>query len=120
MKVSNHEMKLVPEYFSFHSISVPEAAPNNLTVANVTSRSLTVLWEPPNTEYWNGIIRHYVVNMTVAESGEEHEYTPMSTSLYLNQLHPYYSHQFVISAVTVGPGPFSGAFAVRTLEDGRL
>lgn len=85
---------------------------------DVTSRSLTIRWDPPTAEYRNGVIRHYIVDVTVTDTGERLQYTPNSTSLDLNQLHPYYMYRFVIRAVTIGPGPSSEALTVQTLEEG--
>ncbi len=99
---------------------VPEDAPNSLTAVNITSRSLTVLWAPPVAEYWNGVIRYYLVGVTETETGEKLQYTSNSPYLDLDHLHPYYTYSFVIRANTIGLGPSSGALRVQTLEDGQL
>ena len=38
----------------------------------------------------------------------------------IEMLHPYYTYSFVISAVTIGPGPPSAVHNVITAEEGNL
>jgi len=38
----------------------------------------------------------------------------------LEMLRPYYTYSFVISAVTIGPGPPSSAYNVTTEHEGSL
>ena len=100
--------------------AVPSGPPRNLMPANVTSRSITLTWDPPYPNEWNGIILYYVVDIVEMESGEHRqEVSTNSTSLLVYQLHPYYSYSFNVSAATtIGPGPQSEVFTVRALEEG--
>ena len=44
--------------------------------------------------------------------------TTNTTSITIGFLHPYYTYNCTVVAVTIGPGPFSTVITVRTAEDG--
>jgi len=75
---------------------------------------------PPTAANQNGIIRTYNINVTVLESGDNIQLTAGNTELYLEMLHPYYTYSFVISAVTIGPGPPSSVYTITTEEEGNI
>ena len=83
----------------------------------VGSRSFIIQWEPPDVEYQNGIIIHYVVNITEEQTASSTVYTSASTSLSLTLLHPAYTYQCRVAAHTVALGPFSPIFTVMTEEE---
>ena len=58
--------------------------------------------------------------MAVLESGEKIQLMSNSTAIDMELLHPYYTYSFVISAVTIGPGPPSSVYNVTTDEEGDL
>ena len=99
---------------------VPSGMPRNLTTASVISRSISLTWDPPTAANQNGIIRSYVINMTALETQETIQLVSNNTEIDLEMLHPYYTYSFVISAVTIGPGPPSSAYNVTTEEEGNL
>ena len=99
---------------------VPSGPPRNLATTDVTSRSISLTWDPPTAANQNGIIRTYIINMTVLESGENIQLMSNSTEIDFVMLHPYYTYTFVISAVTIGPGPPSSAYNVITAEEGNV
>ena len=82
--------------------------------------TLLMTWNAPPLEQQNGIIREYFINVTVTESGEQFQLSSNSTSLRLYGLHPFYTYSYIITAVTVGPGPFSEAGRVQMPPDGNL
>ena len=84
----------------------------------MTSRSISLTWDPPTAANQNGIIRSYIINMAVLESGEKIQLMTNDTKIDLELLHPYYTYSFVISAVTIGPGPPSSVYSVTTDEEG--
>lgn len=48
------------------SLSAPSAPPQQvtvLTVGNQNSTSISISWDPPPTDYQNGIIQEYKVNL---------------------------------------------------------
>ena len=58
--------------------------------------------------------------MTVLESGENVQLMSNSTDRDFVMLHPYYTYTFIISAVTIGPGPPSAVHNVITADEGNL
>jgi len=55
----------------------------------------------------------------VAETKEHTNLTSYSTSLTAESLHPYYSYNITVAAVTIGVGPFSAERTAQTSEDGQ-
>ena len=86
----------------------------------MTSRSISLTWDPPTAANQNGIVRTYIINMTVLESGENVQLISNTTDRDFVMLHPYYTYTFIISAVTIGPGPPSAVHNVITAEEGNL
>ena len=76
------------------------------------------MWEPPEDP--NGDIREYRVNVTEEETGRMFQLITSTTSITIGSLHPYYTYNCTVVAVTIGPGPFSSVITVRTAEDGRF
>ena len=106
-----------------HSFSlqlVPSGPPRNLATVNVTSHSISLTWDPPTSTNQNGIIRTYIVSMTVLETEENIQLMSNTTQINLEMLHPYYTYSFGISAVTIGAGPPSSVYNVTTDEQGSL
>ena len=101
-------------------IPVPSGPPRNLATTSVTSHSISLTWDPPTAVNQNGIICTYIIRVTVLESGENIQLMSNSTEIDLEMLHPYYTYSFVISAVTIGPGPSSSAYNVTTEEEGKF
>ena len=100
--------------------SAPSAPPEELVAVNVSSTSFVLFWSPPPTNQQNGIIREYTVNLTELQTGNSIVLNSTSTSVSVLSLHPYYTYKCVVSAYTVGSGPYSEVFTITTLEDGML
>lgn len=101
--------------------AVPDGAPLSVQSFNVTSTSLTLSWLPPPSELHNGIIGHYIIRALEINTGTNLTYQAQShTSLSIGDLHPYYTYQFNVFAVTVGVGPASLDHTVSTLQDGKF
>ena len=96
----------------------PTAPPVNLNAGIIDSTTIVLSWSPPPAEDRNGIIRHYIVNITELDTGETFQLTSMATEITLHSLHPFYTYVCVVTAVTVGPGPVSHSFSVQTPQDG--
>ena len=86
-------------------------------MANSTSIQLT--WEPPIFSGQNGIIEHYIVSVTEAETMRQFVLTSVTTSITAVDLHPYYTYSFAVSAVTIAEGPYTQALSLQTQQDGK-
>ena len=53
------------------------------------------------------------------DTGEIFTHSTVQLSVTVGDLHPYYTYDFSISAVTVLPGPYSEPLVVRTLPDSK-
>ena len=101
-------------------ITAPSASPQNLTGSSLNSRTISLSWSPPPTLETNGVVREYRVNVTEVESGTVFTLTSTTTSITLQSLHPYYNYRCVVSTYTVGIGPYTAVFNIRTPEDCKL
>ena len=55
--------------------------------------------------------------VVVQDTGEIFTHSTVGPSITVGNLHPYYTYNFSISAVTVVPGPYSVPITVRTLPE---
>ena len=101
------------------SLVVPSSPPQNLTVEALDSRTVILKWNSPSIDQQNGIIREYLVKVTESESETEMLHQVPTNSLNITGLHPYYTYQIRIAAVTRAAGPFTETKTVRTLEYGK-
>ncbi len=102
-----------------YSNAVPGSSPEKLSLAEVTSRSAVLTWDPPPYEDQNGVIISYLISVTINETGETFILSTNDTSLSITGLRPYRTYMCTISASTsVGVGPYSTGVIVETLEDG--
>ena len=99
--------------------TVPSGTPQSIQVQPIDSRSLLLAWEPPLAEEQNGVIQEYLINISVAETSDEFQHQSTNTTFIVEDLHPHYTYSLVISAVTIGPGPYSEVYTVQMPEDGR-
>ena len=86
----------------------------------VTATSIDLSWSPPPTEHHNGIIRQYTVRVVVQDTREMFTHSTSQLSITVGNLHPYYTYNCSVSAVTVMPGPYSEPLIVQTLPDSKL
>ena len=100
------------------SLIVPSAPPTLIEVAAVDSETLLLAWSPLAQENQNGIIRGYVINISVIESGQQLQFTSNTTSLVIDDLHPHYTYNCIVAAITIGIGPFSEISRVQLPQDG--
>ena len=93
--------------------------PQAVRLTAVTSTSVDLSWSPPPTEHHNGVIRQYAVRIVVQDTGNIYSHSTAQLSITVGDLHPYYTYNFSISAVTVAPGPYSEPLVVQTLPDSK-
>ena len=100
------------------STAVPTSAPVHLQGRAMNSTAIQVQWEPPPLADQNGVIRSYIVNISVAETGSSFQQTSETTALYISNLHPFYTYTLSVAAVTIGQGPYGLVLTVQMPEDG--
>ena len=99
---------------------VPTGPPQGVEVQSETSTTLVLSWQPPAPENQNGIIVHYIINITEMETGRLLSFTTVNTTtLSVPTLHPFYTYTCIVAAVTVGIGPYSATVEVELPEDGK-
>ena len=98
--------------------TVPASAPTSIEAPTITSTSVEITWDSLPSEDENGIIRYYVINVTVVQTGTQFQTTSTGESVVLSSLHPAYTYTVTVAAYTVGEGPRSNTFTFQTLEDG--
>ena len=84
----------------------------------VNSTTIQLQWEPPAVADQNGVIRNYCINISVAETGSVFQLTSETTALNISGLHPYYTYNLTVAAVTIGPGPFGAVLTIQLPENG--
>ena len=84
----------------------------------IDSTGVTLNWNPPPMANINGVVRHYIITATEANTGDEYEWDSVTTSIEIHSLHPFYIYHFQVAAFTVGLGPFSREINLQTLQDG--
>ena len=104
-------------------MTVPGGPPKNFTADVRSSTQILLMWQPPSSEIQNGRIRLYTVSVFEVQTDTNYSYTLYSQSsedsaLLVESLHPYYDYMCNVSAVTIGPGPYTSPLTVKTFEDG--
>ena len=103
------------------SYVAPSQAPVRFIPLAVNSRTLELIWKPPEKRHQNGLIREYVVSIMVVETLQMNRHIVEGTThrLLLDNLHPSYTYNCSVYAVTVLGGPVANAI-VQLPEDGKL
>ena len=115
---ANHTISLHP--YTQHAHIVPTSAPQTPTAVVRDSRTIFCSWTPPPADDQNGFIVEYRINVTEVITGLVFTYTSTTTSLEITGLHPDYVYQWTVTAVTIGPGPFTTSATIRTPESSEL
>ena len=105
----------------YHSFSpVPTSPPRNAGGVSVNSTFILLTWEPPARDGRNGIITLYYIHVLEVPTSRTFTFErPTHTDLLIGSLHPYYDYQCSVAADTsVGRGPFTAPFIIRTDQDG--
>ena len=97
----------------------PSGPPVGVSYLEVTTTSVTLSWNPPETSQQNGVIRSYIVNVWEEETGRSFIVNSTTTELSIGNLHPFYTYHYAVAAVTISQGPFTYEYTLQTLEDGK-
>ena len=80
---------------------------------------IQINWSQPLPEEQNGIIRSYLVNITVSDTGQHIQLTTNNTTITAENLHPFYNYHCSVAAVTIALGPYTEAHVLQTPQDGK-
>lgn len=87
---------------------VPTGPPLNVSVLPLNSTSLYTSWRPPQNDLQNGIIVGYSILLHEVETASTQIISSvMGLSAIVTSLHPSYTYEVQIAAVTTGVGPYS-------------
>ena len=89
-----------------------------MTVIDVGSTFIELRWDALSPSEQNGVLRQYRVLVMEVETGRNHSLSTTSSYTSVTNLHPFYSYNVTVAAVTVSIGPYSPPISVRTLQDG--
>ena len=101
---------------------VPVGSPEITAATAIDPMTVQLSWNPPRLDEQNGAIIYYIVNITATHPRREESFQQICTMVPCNitQLYPSHTYQFIVSAYTIGPGPYSEIHTVTTLEAGKL
>ena len=97
---------------------VPIGVPRNVNVTITSPTTVTVTWNSPVLQHQNGIIQYYVIRISSVETGLTNTHTTELTTFTFSELHPFYTYNCKVSAVTIGSGP-SVNISFTTPQDGK-
>ena len=87
----------------------------------MSSTGISLFWNPPPADAQNGIITRYMISITEVETNRSFSLFSPTTSVNVTSLHPYYTYNCTIAAVTmVGDGPYTTSITIITLQDGKF
>lgn len=100
----------------------PSGTPSNTSGVALNSTHIYIDWDPPPEDQHHGELSEYRITIYEIETATSFQVFSDSdvTEATIGPLHPYYSYNFTILAVTVGEGPPSTVITVKTEEDGRV
>lgn len=108
-------------YLHFHSYLAPGQLSNSSGVA-INATHIHLMWDPPPLNETNGDIEEYRITVHIIEDDIVLSIVYNSTEgteLVAGPVHPYYTYNISIQAVTIEPGP-PIVIIVRTPEAGRV
>ena len=100
------------------TIIAPSSAPLQLKSHVIDSRTLRLSWSVPEPSDHNGVIRGYHIELYETETDTTQQYETTTTHVVISSLHPDYTYEWSVAAVTVAEGPYSNTVNVTTPEDG--
>ena len=104
---------------SFGNSAAPTGSPTNISTVINDSRTLLLMWDPPNVDQINGVIQFYIIAIYEEESTTNFVLESNVSAMTLDNLHPFYTYAIQISAVTVSAGPPSESLVVQMPADGQ-
>ena len=91
-----------------------------LIIQASTSTSVTLTWGAPLEEHQNGVIRHYRTTVNELDTNKFSTVISLRTSSVISDLHPFYTYNFGVCAVTVGVGPCAYTGSIQLEQESEL
>ena len=98
--------------------SAPNSPPIITTHYAIDSTTVAFQWDPPPPQDHNGIIREYVVTISIVGSNESQTQIFTGTTAIIGSLIPSFTYQFTVAAYTIATGPYSASVNITLPEDG--
>ena len=96
---------------------VPSGPPTNVTVTVLSYNSLIVTWFPPIMSLQNGIIREYTVIINDVNTKSSQTVSVINkTNTIISELKSFHTYSVLVSASTVGLGPFAEPVIIQMPE----
>ena len=102
-----------------YSHTAPSSPPTNVTVDILDTTTAVISWLPPPPANHNGVIRFYIIILTERLTNSQVQLTAEATSEVLLSLHPSYTYEVSVGAVTTLVGPYSPVSVFHLPEDGK-
>ena len=109
----------IPNYAWLFAFNTAPSAPRDVRFSNLTSSSVSLLWDYPPPGEHNGIIRSYEIEVTENDTGLVYHLTTTDMQYMVDSLHPDYWYGVQVQAVTVAVGEPSDQLTFKTLEDSK-
>ena len=114
-------MSFIIKFYILFDAIAPTASPFNVRVIenSISANSFSLQWQSPSNEQLNGELIGYLVMVIELNTGAIYTNHTSTPSIALNYLHPYYSYNCSVAAVTVSTGPFSDSITIQTAQAGK-
>ena len=103
-------------FYNFYS--APNSPPVIITYYAISSSTVAFQWDPPPSQDHNGIIREYIVKISIVGSNETQTQIFTGTTAIIGSLIPSFTYQFTVAAYTIATGPYSTSINITLPEDG--
>ena len=99
----------------------PASSPTNVMVTHNSPTSVSVSWDPPPIQDWNGIIDEYSVELVEETTRTRWHRTAINnaTQFLFDFLEESYNYSVRVAAVTVSAGPYSQFHPFITQPDSK-
>ena len=112
-----HDVKLY-QVLLLYSLSASAAPPTSIEAHTlINSTSTFLFWRPPLTQYRNGIIRRYHVEIVTVNKTVGFNYTTEDPYLFIKDLAQDVQYTCRVAAFTVDIGPFSEWFIIQNKSE---
>eukprot|EP00731_Ephydatia_muelleri_P012545 Em0006g1439a len=75
--------------------------------------SYRLFWNPPTPMDRNGVVRSYFISCSPLEGGKAFSHSVTESNITLTELHPFYTYECRVAAVTIGIGPYTAKYEFK-------